>query len=297
MSEVQEKMDTHRRLHELPPRKLTWFSKLILLCNDIASQSGWALIAIGSIVFWTTIIRSEVKYWFEDHSLIWEEKAGVILESDATGSTENKVPIWSYKHSFNLNREIYKGLSYSVGKKFDSGQIAFIRYDSENPLTNYIIGMRRSQFSWRVNLLLLIPLLGVILLVGPIRHNLKVLKLLEIGDFTRGKLVSKEITKHSVKKGGIDRPVFKYHFEFKHNDAIYQSACRTHRIDSVEDEETEIVLFDKYNPSFNLVYDSILHAPEINAEGNMMQVSSNKATFLFLPTFTLAINIVFLLFG
>lgn len=286
-----------RILRELPPRHLDWFSRLVLLCGDAVSQAGWFMLALGSFFFWTTAVNSEVKYFFEKHSKDWQSKAGVILEADSTGIREQGRQVWKYRHSFALEDYRYKGTSYSVGKKFDAGQIAFIRYDPENPTINFIIGLKRSAHRWQVNLLLLIPLLGFVFVVSAIRQNLRFLRLLKIGDFTRGEMTEKLATGRTVKEGAQVLPVFKYLFRFEYGGTIYLASCRTHRTNLVEDEATESILFDRFNPAYNLVYDAVPNVPVINAAGKMEPVPGWKGWVLFLPAFTLAVNLVFLLFS
>ncbi|MEZ4931886.1 MAG: hypothetical protein R2788_07190 [Saprospiraceae bacterium] len=94
---------------------------------------------------------------------------------------------------------------------------------------------------------------------------------------------------------GTVMPEFRYSFEFEYEEIKYLANCRTHETDKVEDEETEIVLFDRYQPTFNLVYDAVQNVPNINEEGNMESLGGVKAWVLFLPVFTVVFNLVYLL--
>lgn len=283
-----------RVIRELPPRHLDWFTRAVVLLGDFISQTGWGLLAVGSVFFWTTAVNSEVKFYFQEKSIDWDQKAGVVLQADSTAGMEQNKRIWKYRHSFaHPDGYRYFGTSYSVGKKFDAGQIAFIRFDPGHPETNYITGLRRSEYSWRVNLLLLIPFFGLLLAAFPIRQNSRHLRLLKIGDFTRGQLESKTATGQSVKKGAQVLPVFKYRFRFAHNGIIYFASCRTHQPSLVEDEVSEIILFDRYNPAFNLVYDAVPNLPHINAAGKMEPMPALKSWILLLPVFTVVVNIIF----
>jgi hypothetical protein len=285
-----------RTIRELPPRRLDWYTQAVLLCGDFISLAGWALLGLGTVFFWTTAVNSEAKMLLQARTVDWQEKAGVILEADSTLSVENGQRIWKYKHSFGLDGERYLGESYAVGKKFDAGQIAYIRYDAANPHTNYLIGLRRSQYSWRVNLFLLIPLLGLAFVMYPVRQNLRFLRMLKIGDFARGKLVSKTATKQSRKQGSTVLPVFKFQFEFEHNGTKYSATCRTHRSSLVEDEAAEIILFDRYRPTRSIVYDAVPNAPAISATGRLEKAAANKAWVLFFPVFTIVLNLIYIIF-
>ena len=87
-------LENQRTLRELPPRRLDWYTQAVLLLGDRVSQAGWALLALGSVFFWTTAVNSEVKYWFQDQTAHWQDKEGVILEADSTGTVENGERVW-----------------------------------------------------------------------------------------------------------------------------------------------------------------------------------------------------------
>ncbi|HFA51167.1 MAG TPA: hypothetical protein ENJ95_19320 [Bacteroidetes bacterium] len=128
----------------------------------MTTQLGWALLAAGSVFFWTVAVISEARLLLEERNVEWQEKAGVVLRADSTRSLEGKERVWKYVHSVSVNGKRYKGTSYSVGKKFDSGQIAYICYDAAAPRTNYVTGLRRNEFSSNVDWLLLLPFFTVV---------------------------------------------------------------------------------------------------------------------------------------
>lgn len=294
MSQLPQQIPS-RYLKELPPRRLDVVTQAILLFGDMASQVGWLLVAMGSMFFWTVAVNSEARLLVEERGIDWQSKAGFVIAADSTKAVEGNKRIWKYSHSFGLDGQRYLGESYSVGKKFDAHQIVFILYDPANPHKNYITGLRRNAFSSKSDWFLVIPLFGFLLLLLPIKGNLRIIRLLKIGDFTRGKLVNKYATGETIRRGGTVMPEFRYSFEFGHQGVKYLANCRTHETDKVEDEETEIVLFDRYQPTFNLVYDAVQNVPNINEDGNMESLSGAKAWVLFLPVFTVVLNLVYLL--
>ncbi len=284
-----------RYLKELPPRRLDAVSQAILLVGDMASQVGWLLVAMGSVFFWTVAVHSEARLLLEERGVNWQSKAGYIIAADSTRTVEGTARIWKYRHSFGLDGQIYLGESFSVGKKFDPHQIVFIRYDADNPQKNFIVGLRRHEFSSKADWFLIVPLFGFLLLLLPLRRNLRIIRLLKIGDFTRGRLTNKYATGETIRKGGSVMPEFRYSFEFEHEGTKYLANCRTHETDKVEDEETEIVLYDRYDPTFNLVYDAVQNVPHINEQGVMEPLKGWQAWVLFLPVFTIVLNLVYLL--
>lgn len=287
--------ENQRTLRELPPRRLDWYTQAVLLLGGYVSQTGWALLAIGSVFFWHTSVNSGVKYWWRDQTVDWQSKEGIILEADSTSATQGGQRVWRYLHSFAPGDGYrYRGVSFSIGKKFDAGQLAFIQYNPNDPRDNYAVGLRRTQYAKRVNLLLLVPLAGLVLVAFSFPRKWRVLRLLKIGEFTRGKLFGKNLTGEVVRNGAKVLPVYRFDFRFEHSGTVYHSTCRTHHPALVEDEESESILFDRYKPGFNLVYDAVPHLPKITKSGKLAAMPWERAGVLFLPGFCLAVNLVYL---
>lgn len=289
-------VENQRTLRELPPRRLDWYSQAVLLLGGYVSQTGWGLLALGSVFFWTTSVKSGVKVWWQDRTVDWQVKEGVILEADSTGALQEGQRVWEYLHSVEPGDGFrYGGTSFSIGKKFDAGQLAFIQYNPTDPRDNYAVGLRRTAYPKRVNLILVLPLLGLGLVVYSFPRKWRVLRLLKIGDFTRGKLYGKNPTGEVFRSGAKVLPVYRFDFRFEHSGTVYHATCRTHHPALVEDEEAESILYDRYKPSFNLVYDSVSSLPKITKSGKLAPISWERAGVLFLPAFCFATNFVFIL--
>lgn len=261
-----------------------------LLFGDWPTQAGWLLLAMGSVFFWTTSVRSELAMWWEQRQVNWQKVPGVVLEVGELPKIERGERIWYHKFFFSVAGKRYEGISYQRGKKFDPGQIAYIHYDPEYPWRSYIIGQRRSPWPARINLLLLVPLLGVVLVVAPLKRRLHFTHLLKMGAFTRGTLVAKEPTGKVIREGSRLLPEFKYLFQFEHEGIVYLASCKTHHTQLVEDEEAEIILYDPAKPTDNVVYDAMPFAPPIDERGSLAPPSPSKSWVLLLPFFTIAFN-------
>lgn len=277
----------------MPPRHLNGYTRLVVLFGDYTMQAAWLLLAIGSVFFWTTSIRSEAALWLEQQQTNWQRQPGVVLKADSVNIREKGQHIWKYEYSFALAGKEYRGVSYYPAKKFDPQQIVYIHYDPANPQVNYIIGMRRSPYPARINWLLILPVLGLLLVLLPLRERLRFLHILRIGDFTRGRLISKSPTGKTVREGSRVMPQYKYLFQFEHDGIIYTASCVTHQGHLVEDEEAEIILFDRFKPQNNIVYDAVPNVPEIDEAGRMKQAPNTRAWTVFLPIFTVVFNLLF----
>lgn len=282
-----------RQLRDLPPRNINLFTKATVLFGGFMQQFGWIFFVMGSLFSWIFIPMSSVKYWFE-FGKKWETAPGKIVTAEPTNSSVNEETVYQYLQSFEVNGQRYTGKSFSVGQDYQGGEEVTIEYDANNPSDSHVEGARRAAFPAFVLFVLIFPIVGGVFIFIAIRQNLKAIKLLEIGEFTRGAMCSREATNSSVKINNTTYPVYKYSFEFEANGLTHSAICKTHQAWLVEDEEREIILFDKYNPDFNVVFDAAGNMPEITEEGILATPGIGKVVYLILPIIGIGMNLYFI---
>jgi hypothetical protein len=282
---------SNRHLRDLPPRHLGLFTKIVILFGGFLQQFGWIFFTMGSLFAWIFIPLSDVMLWFEGNKN-WEETVGQVMSAEPTNSSVNETTVYQYLHSFELEGERFSGKSFTVGRQYNDGEEVTIRYNADDPNESYIGSSRRAIFPAWVLFVLLFPLIGLAFIITSILQNIKVLKLLEIGEFKRGKLISKEATNARINK----QTVFKYTFEFEVGGIKQEATCKTHQGWLVEDEEREIILYDRFNPTFNFVFDAMPNVPNISEEGRLERAPIRKALNLLLPILGIGLNVMFLRF-
>ncbi len=277
-----------RHLRDLPPRYIDLFTKTTILFGGFAQQFGWIFFTMGSLFSWVFVPMSDAKFWFEFNK-DWQETKGKIVSVEPTNSYVNDTRVYQYFQSFEMGGQRYTGKSYTVEQRYNSGQEITILFNANNPNESYIKGSRRAEFPAFVLFVLLFPLIGMGFIVTSFLKNIKAIRLLEIGEFTRGKLVSKEVT--NTKNN--EQTVFKYAFEFEVGGRKQKATCKTHRCHLVEDEEKEIILYDRFNPEFNFVFDAMPNVPNITEAGMLASAPVWKVTNLLLPILGIGINVLF----
>ena len=277
-----------RHLRDLPPRHINLFTKATVLFGGFAQQFGWIFFTMGSFFCWIFIPMSDAKFWFESKK-DWQETSGKIVSVEPTNSYVNDTKVYQYFQSFEVNGERYTGKSYTVGQRFSSEQEVTVHYNANDPEKSYIKGSRRAEFPAFVLFVLLFPLIGLGFIITSFLKNIKAIKLLEIGEFTRGKLASKKATNTRVNK----QTVYKYTFEFEVGGRKQEATCKTHLCHLVEDEEKEIILYDRFNPEFNFVFDAMPNVPNITEAGMLASAPIWKVTNLLMPILGIGINVLF----
>lgn len=292
-----ETQPSSRHLHELPPRHVGLYTKAVILFSGFMQQFGWIFFVMGSLFAWIFIPPSTVPLWFE-MGKDWQEVPGKIISAEPTNSAVNEEVVFSYLHSFEVEGQRYTGKSFTVGQDFQGGQQVTIRYDAKAPgKSSHVVGADRAVFPAWVLIVLIFPIIGLGFIIHSLRQNLRAIRLLEIGEFARGAMCSKETTNASVSINNNTYPVFKYTFEFEAEGRTRNATCKTHQAWLVEDEQREIILYDKYNPDFNIVYDATANMPGISEQGRLKPAGLGKAVYLALPLMGVSMHLLFLWYG
>lgn len=269
-----------RHIRELPPRTIDWYTQATIVFGGFFQQFGWIFFGFGMIFFWVFGWNSEARYWLDSFGK-WEETTGVIIMSDRTGASQNGATVMRLTFQYEVGGKRLIAKAYESGSGFEEGVEVPVLYKKSNPKKAYIKGARRAMFSGWALFVSIFPLVGLIFITVSIKSNLKFLDLLKIGEFTRGSLCAKEATGGYIKINNATYPIFKYEFEFEYKNKPYKATTQTHLAELVEDEKKEIILFDRFNPAYSVVYDTMPNAPDINPAG-FMEVATWRQAWVFL---------------
>ncbi len=281
-----------RRLREAPPRHLNLFTKATVLFGGFLQQFGWLFFIFGSFFCWIFIPLTMVDFWPET-GVERQEIKGEIVSVEITSATINNSAVYSCLYTFEVNGERYTGKGFAPGQKYQSGDEIAILYNTADPGDSRAPGLERSLFPPWSLLVLIFPLTGLAFIIYSLKNNWKAVKLLQNGTFTRGKLVNKEMTNTKIN----NLPVYKFEFEFNVGRMAHTAVCKTHLSQLVEDEEQEIILYDNFNPDYNVVYDAEGIMPAITEDGELKTPSLFAAAYLLLPLSGIGLNLLFLWTG
>ncbi|MCH2042598.1 MAG: DUF3592 domain-containing protein [Saprospiraceae bacterium] len=272
-----------RVLRESPPRALSRFTYITILCGGILTQIGSLFLFIGLLVSAFVIPNSEVKYLFTSDGE-WQTTTGKIIYIEQTSAEVNEQPIFKYTFNFNVNGQAIENSSYgSLYPMLDVNTIVEVEYKSEAPSNSRIKGMNREIFATWIAFILLFPFIGLLVIFGGLYNNKKVLDLLKKGKFTRGTLLESRPTRGRVNY----RPIMEYTFQFEAQNQTFTAKCNTHKYHLVENEEQEIILYDAENPETNIIYDAVPAVPPINRFGKFGQAPTSNLKYLIAPLFAI----------
>lgn len=280
--------DGERNIREQPPRYINIFTKLTVLFGGLLQQMGWGMFGFGMIFFWVFVMNSEARYLLAFDGK-WTDTQGTLVSVGGTNSSVNDQPIYAYKFKYMAGYEEREAISYDYfHPEMQAGNFVRVQYKSGNAKRARIEGMSSSTFPTVVVVVVIFPLIGFFMILGGFYKNLKALRLLVHGQFTKGKIVGKGITGSRVN----NNPVYKYTFEFEVGNEKHYINCSTYQTWKVEDEAMEIILYDKDNPTNGIVFDAIAGVPQIMPNGQFDATPLSSASLLILPIVAIGLNVL-----
>lgn len=295
LSSPKQSNPSERILRQRPPRSLSFFMRITILCGGLITQIGALFFFIGMIVSTFMLPNSEVKYWLTFDGE-WKTTTGKIVRTESTNASVNDRPVIKYIFDFSANGKRIESTSYGpFDSMLDHDATVVVEYKSGNPNNSRIEGMRREMLPGWIIFVLIFPITGSLLLLGGIFNNRKSINILKKGKFTRGTLLESRPTGSTVN----NRPVMKYIFQFEAQNRTFTAECSTHRYHLVEDEEQEIILYDPKNPEKSIVYDAVPAVPPINQFGKFGAVPKSNIKYLIAPLlaiFSVVLCLIVLLF-
>lgn len=262
-----------------PPRALGPELTVRLLFGGFFSQFGWLFVAFGMAFVWL----------FDGAGGALEAiRFGgdvVTVEGQVTGwrgtsFNMNSQPVFETSYQYRLpDGSTGEGRSYATGSYQEEGARVTVEYLGGDPATSRIQGSRGTPGGIVVLVTFLFPAIGLIFAAIGFRRGWRAYRLLTIGRLARGMLASKEATNTRVN----NQPVMKLTFTFDADGGgSFEAVGKSHAPDRMEDEETELIIYDPSEPARAAVLDEFGCQPRADGRGAFIATRPGLPTALFL---------------
>lgn len=267
------------------PRAVSLLLRLkLLLGSSMFSTIGWAFTGMGFCFAWIFVGQSQAALLFSpiDDPRITQ---GTVLEVGASNFSENEREVWKARYAYSVEGVPFEGEAYAYNVPFNRGDEVAIEFDADHPNRSRIPGMRRRAFGYGVLFVLIFPLVGLIFLSIGLKRKLRLMRLLQVGEFTVGRLSAKEATNVTVN----DNPVYKLTFTFLDDRGMERhTTVKAHELDRFTDDEEEPLLFDSRQPNVASLLDEVSPRPVFDEAGVLRPESAFGAVLsLMFPVLVL----------
>lgn len=285
----------HHELKKLAPvpRDIPFTTKLEILFGGLTNRVGWPILGLGMIFFWVFSLESDLMN-IRKFSGELEEAKGRVTVVRGTGAIVNGKEVEEYTYEFWTPQGLFKGQSFSREQHYNRQNEVEIEYVENNPAKNRIKGLRTAEYGIAVGLLpLVVPFIGFLMIFLGIRGGQQTIKLLKYGNVGYGRLFKKAATGREIN----DQVVYQMFFEFEAADGKkYHVETNTHEAHLLEDEEVEVLLYNKSNPEEAMMFDSMPGEPQSDAEGNIEAKGFSVAfTALLVPILAILGNLIYMI--
>jgi hypothetical protein len=264
-----------------PPRSLPASLGVRILFGGFG-QLGWVLVAFGMVFVWIFDAGGGVAEWIRFSGDV-ETAQGTTTGWRQTNLSINEVDVYETMYAFDLPGEgSFEGSSFDTGSWVADARPVTVEYVDGDPSTSRIQGMRLSRGGLGVAFVFIFPGVGLLMALAALRRGHRVVRLLRDGEVTHGVLRSKEPTGMKIN----EQPVLRLTFEFDvPGQGIFQAVAKTHRPERLEDEEQELLVYDRRDPGQAVMLDSLPCEPRIGDRGQLEagRWGAPTALYLLLP--------------
>jgi len=286
---------------QAPPRPVPLPVQVRVLFGGMVSQMGWLFLGFGLIFVWAFAVHVDLSGPMRLITPQVETRGQVtgIEDTDISEGGDDDspgTPIYRILYRYaGPGGRILEGASYSVGTDLQPGEPVRVEYAAANPENSRIVGLRQAPLPWVVLFVLIFPLIGLVMVVYSLVEGTRASRLLRIGVLAQATLISAEPTSMSVN----NRPVVRLTFDFTDAEgSLHEVTTRTNAPERLQDQQTELVLYDPRRPDEAVMLDSLPGSPRLDADG-VLQVESSYLSYalLIIPALTVTGHLAYLLLG
>lgn len=272
-----------------PPRDVPLSCRLVLMLN-VGVQIGAFLLAFSTPFFWLFVGNSELSsITFRGETM---RTNGVVMEVRDTQASEGGATIYEVRYRYSVSATPYEGASYERGEtEREAGDLVIVEYLKRDPSRSRIEGLRRGMFGPGVLFVLIFPAIGLAVTLVALGFGARRSRLLVRGVAVFGSFKETRPTNTTIN----GRRLFEVIHEYRTLDGkLHESSTKTTDVDSVTDDDQELLLYDPSRPSRAVAVDGIKPLPKLDEGGGFRGNVVSAAFRLILPAIVVAGNLLWL---
>ncbi len=277
------------------PRPVPLSVRPSLYFGGIVAQMGWFFFGFGMVFVWIFVLNSDIAALWQFSGPIQTVDGSVTATHETSyseGGDEDTdgTPIYEIAYRFTDETGVmHDGVCYRVGWGPSPGKPVKVEYPAGRPELSRIEHTRRKPFGWFVVFTLIFPVIGLCMAAPRLACGPRISRLLRWGRLGAGDLVDKAITPVTVN----NCRVYKLTFEFTDiAGRIHRAATKTHEVERLEDDASELLLYDPMRPGRAVFLDNLPGRAQIDDHGYLIGLGMRGLAVLALPVVSVVAHAV-----
>ena len=247
-----------------PPRAVPWSLRLVVLLGGIGAILGWILLGMGAV--FVLVFAGNAEPLFGDpFGGPVSSLRGTVTEVRATAVKVNRRRVLAVQFEYGSGEPRQQGVSYTLETPPSPGSEVELEVARTQPVAARIRGMRTHPLPAWLNVVLLLPIVGGVVLLLSVRKGFARVRLLQYGEVAQATLVEREATNTSINNQRVHKLTFRF---VDRNKRERLAIARTHRVAALTDEPSETVLHDPDGDAAVLL-DELPARTRIDADGQL----------------------------
>jgi len=275
-----------------PPRTVPWSLRLVVLFGGILTQVGWGVLAFG-LVF-TAVFGAIAAPLFDDpFAGPVQRVTGKVVHTDGTNVRVNDYDVVAVHFEVQAGDRTLRGRSYASSHR-RNGRGNVPEVGSEVPVEiartpeapMRIVGLDTHMLPAGAQLVVLLPIVGGLLVLWGVWRNARRLRLLVHGEVAAATLVDSQPTNTTINGRRVMALTFRY---LDGQGRTRTTIVRTHRTETVTDDDAETVVFDAATGAAVLL-DALPGKPQRDANGELQPAPFDRLAMVMIgPTLVLMV--------
>lgn len=266
------------------PRDVPLSLRLRLLGGGVLTMIGWLVFGLG-LVFASVFVSQAEPLFGDPFAGEVATIDGTVTRVDETNAKINNQRVAAVHFDYSVGGRTLSGVAYTSRSWPEAGATVPVEYVRAKPTTSRIRGMRTAMFPGIVWLVAVIPAIGAVLVLVGALLGMRQVKLLRLGQLTRGRLIESRPTNTTINNQRVHVLTFRF------QDATgkeREGTVRTHRLANVTDDAEENLLYDPVGSRI-VLWDMLPKRPELDRDGQFQALGLPALVPVLLPPTLVAI--------
>ena len=232
-------------------RNINLWMKIMIWFSDVLNVIGLTFFLISlPFVFVFGFLSDFSATNFDENDPVIK---GVIEEVNSTSSSVNEETVYEYKYIYKPDGGEYIGVGYGNGVWLEVGDQVDVKYKRNSPEISEVESLRANEFpAWIMLFIFIFPITGIVMLYFGTKKAINAMRILKYGEIAHGKYISMKATNTKIN----EQTVYDLTFEFTAKDnKVYQTHAKTHKYQSLQDDEFEKLVYDRDDPENAVLVD------------------------------------------